>query len=427
VIDGRRDNTFPVLVLITLVLLAAPAFVACGKKGPPLPPLRLVPAPVSEVTARRSGNEVQLQFVLPTTNQNGPGRVELGRVEVYAVTIAPGAAAPANADLLIKRYLVGTIPVRPAPREDQEAPAPDPGDQRPGPGEKVTFVEELTPEKLQPVAPGPAPPRRPAASATPAAPAPVKPGAADPGAVTPGEQRADKDTATAPASLDPHPTRIYTIRGVTPGGRPGAPGARLAVSLSPTPLPPTAVAARFTERAIAVSWIPPVAEPGGAVPSFNIYRADAGGAPLNPSPITTTEFEHTEVTLDHEQCFTVRTVVSVGGVALESPNSEPGCVTPRDIFAPAAPAGLQVVAAPDAVELSWDANTEPDLAGYVVLRGEAPGDTLQPLMTTPTRETTWRDTTVRSGVRYVYAVIALDTATPPNASPQSARQEVTAR
>ena len=63
----------------------------------------------------------------------------------------------------------------------------------------------------------------------------------------------------------------------------------------------------------------------------------------------------------------------------------------------------------------------------MVLRGEAPGDTLQPLTPAPLRETTYRDTTVRPGVRYVYAIVAVDKATPPNTSPPSARVEGTAR
>ena len=63
---------------------------ACGKKGPPLAPLRLVPGPMSEVTVRRVGDDVQIHFKLPTANANGPGAIDLDRVEIYAVTAAPG-------------------------------------------------------------------------------------------------------------------------------------------------------------------------------------------------------------------------------------------------------------------------------------------------------------------------------------------------
>ena len=53
--------------------------------------------------------------------------------------------------------------------------------------------------------------------------------------------------------------------------------------------------------------------------------------------------------------------------------------------------------------------------------------TLAALTPSPVRETTFRDTTVRPGVRYVYAVVAVDTADPQNVSPQSNRAEETAR
>ena len=51
----------------------------------------------------------------------------------------------------------------------------------------------------------------------------------------------------------------------------------------------------------------------------------------------------------------------------------------------------------------------------------------RPITPTPIRETTYRDTTVTPGVRYVYAIVAVDRATPPNMSPQSTRVEETAR
>jgi hypothetical protein len=62
-----------------------------------------------------------------------------------------------------------------------------------------------------------------------------------------------------------------------------------------------------------------------------------------------------------------------------------------------------------------------------VLRGEVPGETLQPLTPAPIRDTTFRDTTAKPGVRYVYAIVAVDSATPPNTSAQSTRVEETAR
>lgn len=423
-IEGRPRRGCRRIALAIFVGLIAPLAAACGKKGPPLPPLRLAPAPVSEITARRSADRVELRFVLPTANQNGPGPVDLGRVDIYAVTVAPGAAAPANTDLLTKARLVGSVPVRPAPAEGEEPATANPADTRPGPGERVTFVEQLTPEKLVPAVTAPAAQEEKGAIPAPDAPAGKSEAVAGSVAapqVQPGETPAVAEKASLPT------TRIYVIRGAARGGRPGAPAPRLAVPLGPPPAAPGSLSARFTEREVVIDWVAPVADPGENAPAFNVYRAGADDAPLNSAPLAAPPFEHPGVLFGEEQCFVVRSVVVTGSVTLESPTSAPECVTPRDIFPPAEPSGLQAVASPGAVELSWSANAETDLAGYVVLRGEAPGDTLQPLMATPTRETTWRDSTVQPGVRYVYAVIALDAATPPNASPQSARQEVTAR
>ena len=74
-----------------------------------------------------------------------------------------------------------------------------------------------------------------------------------------------------------------------------------------------------------------------------------------------------------------------------------------------------------AVSLIWEPNEEEDLAGYLVLRGVPLGETLRPLTLEPVIENTYRDTTGEPGVDYVYVVIAVDTATPPNESPPSAQ------
>jgi hypothetical protein len=448
-----------------LVAALGALIVACGQKGPPLAPLRLVPAAVTDLSLGRVEEQARLQFVLPTRNANGPGPVELDRIEVFAVTVAAGSPAPPNRDLLTRAYLVGQVPVRPAPATGQEPTADDP---RPGPGEVATFEEQLTGEALTPVAFTPDPAAGEPAPATAAAPAPQVPGqalmptgldpanrlvvekpaaAADASAESPdaasalepepvpppdgtvpappGSARADPAArpAAAAAPVRKEPVRIYVVRGVTRGGRPGAPSARVELPMSAVPPPPTALDARITEESVILEWTPP--EEVSAL-AYTVYEGDDDLRPMHPKPLATPGFEH-PVRFGEERCYRVRSASVAGAVLIEGPPSAPLCITPEDIFPPAAPGGLAAVSTPGQISLIWDANGEPDLAGYLILRGAAPDGQLQPLVTAPIRETSFRDTTVVPGVRYIYAVVAVDTATPPNMSAMSERVEETAR
>ena len=147
---------------------------------------------------------------------------------------------------------------------------------------------------------------------------------------------------------------------------------------------------------------------------------------VTPSPVAARTWRDTKVDFGTVRCYVIRTVVTVGSVVESEPSPEV-CISPSDIFPPKAPSALAAVASQGAISLIWDANTEPDLAGYIVLRGSASGATMRPLMTAPIKETTFRDTTVRPNARYVYVVVAVDTATPANISAQSNRVEETAR
>ena len=443
---------------VALALLLVSCSIACGKKGDPLAPLRLVPAPVGELSGRRAAQQVELHFILPRQNANGPGAIDLDRIEVYAVTIGPGMVTPANRDILTNARVVGTIAVRPAPEEG--APAPSVEDKRPGPGDAVTFVEELTEDKLKPtpglpvaalpkvadLAPAPAatPAADPGAAAgppppgtkpdTPAQPpvagAEAKPAGQEAAAAPPGAAAAAPGaTPAAPApTVVTSPARIYVVRGLSRSGRPGPPSPRVTIPLISPVAPPTAVAASMpTEKAIVVDWTPPVAEPGGAPLTFNVYHRASSSMPLNAKPIADFKFEVPVAELGKEQCYVIRAIQTSQGVTIESDVSAPACFTPVDKFPPAAPTNLRAVAEEGAVSLVWDPNGEPDLGGYMVLRDDGAGGTLQPITPQPIKDASYRDATVTAGVRYSYAIVAVDTATPRNVSAQSAAESVTAR
>jgi fibronectin type 3 domain-containing protein len=121
----------------------------------------------------------------------------------------------------------------------------------------------------------------------------------------------------------------------------------------------------------------------------------------------------------------VTAVAIVASRRIESPMSDPACVTPVDTFPPPAPTGVAAVAGPGTISLIWDAVAAGDLAGYVVLRADAPDGTLQALTPEPIKDTTYRDTAVTPGTRYAYVVVAVDRSK--NRSAASARIEETAR
>jgi fibronectin type 3 domain-containing protein len=148
---------------------------------------------------------------------------------------------------------------------------------------------------------------------------------------------------------------------------------------------------------------------------------------LNASLLSAPGFSDPRVEFGVERCYVVRRVEMAGTIAIEGAPSSPACVTPVDTFPPAPPKSLAHIAAGNGVSLLWEANTETDLGGYLVLRGEAPDDKLSPLTKEPISDTSFLDTTVRRGRTYFYEVVAVDQSTPPNQSAPSNRVEETIR
>jgi len=108
--------------------------------------------------------------------------------------------------------------------------------------------------------------------------------------------------------------------------------------------------------------------------------------------------------------------IAVGGKTLELDSSFtlPLRVDVRDIFPPAIPAGLAAVATTgesnggNAIDLSWQPDTEADLVGYIVYRRED-GQTWQRISPAqPVLSPAFHDAHVTPGHTYYYAVSAID-------------------
>jgi hypothetical protein len=385
-----------------------------------------------DIAARRTGDVVALTFTIPSANVDGSTPADIGRVDVYAYT----AMAQNDVRDPKRMTLVASVPVRkpPAPEPEDAKKKPKPGPPPPPePGESqgasVTVTETLTAGMLTPMAPD-----------------------QKPRAVVREEPVSPFGTPLVPPLSGPVPVpearRYYVVYGFSRGGNRGAASARPAVPLGAPPAAPSRPGLETTERGVVVTWsVPPGArlpyqEPaeGGVLSAttlgmeaapplaYVVYRVSPDGpARLTEKPVTALTFTDGGAAFGVERCYDVRTVTTQASVTIESAPSPPACVTPADTFPPPAPRSLAAVAGEGAISLIWEGVDAPDLAGYVVLRGEAAGGGMTPLFDTPIRESTYRDTTVKPGVRYVYAVVAVDRATPPNQSPASNRVEETAR
>jgi hypothetical protein len=258
-----------------------------------------------------------------------------------------------------------------------------------------------------PVAP-PAPAARPAAGEP--APPVTEPGPPPP---APAPEHAPAPSVAAEPHGDPNqetPGTYETYADVETEGTQDAPRPAVASTAKPQP-PPTP---RFGYNVYDAA---DVAALGAAPAEPEEPRRDKPGvlarvatplAPLNARLLTSPVFEDPRIEFGTERCYVVRRVEMVGTIAVESAPSAPVCVTPADKFAPAAPKTLTSVASGTAVSLIWDVNTEADLGGYLVLRGEAPGDKLAPLTAEPITDASYVDTSVRRGRTYVYEVMAID-------------------
>jgi fibronectin type 3 domain-containing protein len=123
---------------------------------------------------------------------------------------------------------------------------------------------------------------------------------------------------------------------------------------------------------------------------------------------------HFGETYEYQAQRVARVLVDGQTKELSGPLSAPVEVEAADVFPPAAPVELAAVAvtAEDggeaAIDLSWQANTEADLTGYIVYRREGDGDWQRISPAGAVVGPAFHDAHVQAGHSYRYAVSAID-------------------
>jgi hypothetical protein len=356
------------------------ATIGCGAPGEPQPPSPPIPAAITDLSAHQQGNGVQLVFTLPARTTAGERLAEPPATEIFRGALNTDGK-PDNKSF----RLVYTIPGALADTYAAQG--------------RIQFTDPIAAEELR---------------------------------AHPGMQLAYRVRTRASKKKDSTDsnTVVAKLYGVA--------------DKIPT------VSANVTQTAVELSWPVPkagVSSSGETTAAYHIYRGELDpdapvptngdlsqakwkNPPLLLAPAESNSYSDTFFEFAKTYVYLVRSVTIAGGSPIESDDSAPAIVTPRDTFPPATPQNVVAAVLPGEsgsriVDLSWSINVEADLAGYRVYRSEKPGERgllLQPeLSVSPA----FRDSAVQGGHRYWYTVTAADRAGNESAPSEAALADLT--
>ena len=121
-----------------------------------------------------------------------------------------------------------------------------------------------------------------------------------------------------------------------------------------------------------------------------------------------TQFLDTQFAWDQRYVYRVRSLRRSFTGAAEGPLSLNAEVVAEDVFPPAPPRELRAVPTESSVELSWQPNTERDLAGYRVYRARGTAASTEVESDEALTAPRYSDGAVERGATYRYAITAVD-------------------
>jgi len=352
--------------VLRISLFALALLGGCGAPGEPRPPQPPIPLAVSDLAARQMGDGVALTFTLPRDSTDGERLAEAPAIEIFRGAVAEGKTVRNAATRLV--YTIPSALVETYLMDD-----------------RVRFLDPIPAEEIR-------------AHANDRFLYLVKTRAS--------KKRASAESNAVLVRLYPVPERIANAR------------------------------ARVTENAVELSWSAPEKTTSGAplagLAGYRVYRAmidpasaetatrDLSKAVLRTpldllAPAPATSFRDSQFEFGATYLYSIRSVAIADSATVESGDSIPIVVTPRDVFPPAAPQEIVAVFVPAAgspahVELSWSISPETDLAGYRVYRSEQDEGRGVLLTGELLLAPAFRDMSVSLGHRYVYRATAVDRA-----------------